>query len=64
MIDATENDSNTPYEVTGFPTLYFYQKGNKASPVKFNGGRDLESLKQFVDSNRKSTPSAKGHEEL
>jgi hypothetical protein len=34
-MDATNNDVSSPYEVHGFPTLYWAPKGAKHSPVRY-----------------------------
>jgi hypothetical protein len=34
-MDATNNDVSSPYEVRGFPTLYWAPKGKKDSPVRY-----------------------------
>lgn len=65
-LDATENDFDGP-EVTGFPTIYFFPAGNKANPIRFNGDRTEEAMKEFVEEHRKTTPAAAkkaAHEEL
>lgn len=50
--DSTANDLPTEfqssYPVSGFPTLYFAPKGKPLSPVKYEGGRDASSLKEFI----------------
>jgi len=44
-VDATAND--IPVNVQGFPTLMYYKAGNP-EPIAYNGGRDLDSLLNFV----------------
>lgn len=34
-MDATANDVPSPYQVRGFPTIYFVPKGKKSSPVPY-----------------------------
>jgi hypothetical protein len=34
-MDATENDVPSPYQVRGFPTLYFAPKNDKNNPRKY-----------------------------
>jgi protein disulfide-isomerase A1 len=48
-VDATEND--TPVQVEGFPTLYFFPSNNKDKPVPFNGARTVEAMKKFLAEN-------------
>jgi len=45
--DATTNEAEG-VNVSGYPTLIFYPKGNKASPVNFEGERDLEGIKNWL----------------
>merc|ERR1719383_865082 len=47
-IDATANDSPSQFAVSGFPTIYFSPKGNKANPQKYSGGRDLSDFTTFL----------------
>ena len=65
-IEATANDSNTPYEVSGFPTMYFWPKGDKTSPIRYNGDRTAEAMAEFINTNRKSEvgTAKKSHSEL
>jgi hypothetical protein len=34
-MDATNNDVSGPYEVRGFPTLYWAPKNGKDSPIRY-----------------------------
>ena len=45
--DSTANEADG-VEVRGFPTLIFYPKGNKEG-VNYEGERDLDSFKKFLD---------------
>ncbi|KAL8604454.1 hypothetical protein ACOMHN_042283 [Nucella lapillus] len=47
-MDATANDSPSPYEITGFPNIYFAPKGNKQNPVRYTGPREIKDIMQFV----------------
>ncbi|XP_072290868.1 protein disulfide-isomerase A3 [Eucyclogobius newberryi] len=47
-MDATANDVPTPYEVSGFPTIYFSPAGQKSSPKKYNGGREVSDFVSFL----------------
>ncbi|KAK1136361.1 hypothetical protein K0M31_000922 [Melipona bicolor] len=46
--DATANDVPAPYEVRGFPTLYWAPKNSKNSPVKYEGGRELDDFIKYI----------------
>lgn len=35
-MDAVENDIPKPYEVTGFPTIYFVPKDKKSNPISYD----------------------------
>jgi len=47
-MDATNNDVPSPYEVRGFPTIYWAPKDGKASPVTYNGGRELNDFIKYI----------------
>lgn len=61
-IDATANDSPSQFAVSGFPTIYWSPKGDKANPTKYSGGRDLSDFTSFLSKNSDSWDSS--HEEL
>lgn len=46
--DATVNDVPKEFAVEGFPTIYFVPSGKKASPIKYEGQRELTDLENFV----------------
>ncbi|KAG9509104.1 Protein disulfide-isomerase A3, partial [Fragariocoptes setiger] len=46
-LDATANDIPSEFVVHGFPTLYWYPKNTK-TPVKYEGGRDINDLLGYV----------------
>lgn len=45
-LDGTLND--VAVEISGYPTLILYPAGDKANPVVHKGGRDLQSLIDFI----------------
>ncbi|GLV37667.1 Endoplasmic reticulum p60 [Carabus blaptoides fortunei] len=47
-MDASNNDVPGPYEVRGFPTIYWVPKDSKSSPVRYEGGRDVEDFIKYV----------------
>lgn len=47
-MDATANDVPKPYEVTGFPTLYFSPKNSKDFPQRYNGGREVDDFIKYL----------------
>jgi len=57
-MDATANDVPPQFTVTGFPTLYWVPKGAKASPERYNGGRELDDFVKFIA--QKATSELKG----
>ncbi|PAV82219.1 hypothetical protein WR25_21804 [Diploscapter pachys] len=68
-MDATANDVPSPYNVEGFPTIYFAPADKKDAPVKYSGNRDLDHLKNFMrehssKSFKKSADKKKEKEEL
>merc|ERR1712117_769584 len=48
-------------EIPGFPTIKFYPAGENAETIDYQGGRDLESLVKFVESD--GTEQPEGQEE-
>lgn len=59
-MDATENDipPQAPFRVQGFPTLKFRPAGSSEF-VDYNGDRSLESLIEFIESNKTSDGAVK-----
>jgi len=45
--DSTLNEVDG-LEIKGYPTLKFYAKGEKKTPIDFDGDRDLESIKAWL----------------
>ncbi|GAB1606121.1 protein disulfide-isomerase A3-like [Argonauta hians] len=58
-MDATANDVPKPYEVSGFPTIYFSPKNSKDSPKKYNGGREVDDFVKYLA--QESTNELKGY---
>uniref|UniRef100_A0A6M2DV45 Protein disulfide-isomerase n=1 Tax=Xenopsylla cheopis TaxID=163159 RepID=A0A6M2DV45_XENCH len=46
--DASNNDVPSVYDVTGFPTLYWAPKDSKDSPVRYDGGRELDDFIKYI----------------
>lgn len=46
-MDATANDVGPPFDVQGFPTLYWFPK-DKSSPVRYDGGRELDDFITYI----------------
>jgi len=47
-MDATANDVPPNYQVSGFPTLYWAPMGNKESPKKYQGGREVDNFIEYI----------------
>ncbi|XP_051896260.1 protein disulfide-isomerase A3 [Pristis pectinata] len=47
-MDATANDVPSPYQVQGFPTIYFAPMGKKKSPKKYEGGREVNDFISYL----------------
>lgn len=47
-VDATANDVPPHFEVRGFPTLFWLPKDSKSTPVKYEGGRDLDDFVKYI----------------
>ncbi|XP_047117326.1 protein disulfide-isomerase A3 [Schistocerca piceifrons] len=57
-MDASNNDVPEPYEVRGFPTLYWASKDGKSNPVRYDGGRELDDFIKYIA--RQATNELKG----
>eukprot|EP00286_Rhodomonas_abbreviata_P005498 CAMPEP_0181335818 /NCGR_PEP_ID=MMETSP1101-20121128/27051_1 /TAXON_ID=46948 /ORGANISM="Rhodomonas abbreviata, Strain Caron Lab Isolate" /LENGTH=481 /DNA_ID=CAMNT_0023445997 /DNA_START=60 /DNA_END=1505 /DNA_ORIENTATION=+ len=61
-MDSTANEVDVPgLSVKGFPTLYFFKGDDKANPVKYEEGRELDDFVAFLKKNAHNTVN---HEEL
>lgn len=58
--DATANDVPAPYEVRGFPTLFWVPKDAKDNPVKYEGDRNLEDFIKYIA--KHATNDLKGYD--
>ncbi|XP_073994862.1 disulfide-isomerase A3 [Rhodnius prolixus] len=47
-MDATNNDVPAPYDVRGFPTLYWVPSNDKENPQAYSGGRDLNDFIKYI----------------
>jgi len=59
-MDATANDVPKPYEVRGFPTIFWSPKNKKSSPKKYEGGREVDDFLKYIA--RESTDQLKGYD--
>ncbi|XP_015127878.1 protein disulfide-isomerase A3 [Diachasma alloeum] len=59
-MDATANDVPPAFEVRGFPTLFWIPKNSKDSPVKYEGGRELEDFIKYIA--KHATEPLKGYD--
>lgn len=51
-MDATANEIDVPgVNVKGFPTLYFFKGNDKANPVKYEKGRELNDFLKYLKEN-------------
>lgn len=62
-MDATANDVPPPYNVRGFPTIYWAPKGKKSSPKKYEGGREVKDFMSFIKKEA-SNKNVKAKDEL
>jgi len=61
-MDSTANEIDVPgVAVQGFPTLFFFKGSDKANPVKYSGGRELDDLVSYLEEH---TSLKLDHEEL
>lgn len=47
-LDATANDVPPTFDVRGFPTLFWLPKDSKSSPVKYEGGREVDDFLKYI----------------
>lgn len=47
-VDATANDVPPMFDVKGFPTLFWLPKDSKDSPVKYDGGREVDDFVKYI----------------
>lgn len=47
-MDATANDVPPAFDVRGFPTLFWLPKGKHDTPVRYEGGRELEDFVKYI----------------
>ncbi|CAL8121908.1 unnamed protein product [Orchesella dallaii] len=47
-MDATANDVPAPFEVSGFPTLFWLPKDQKDKPVRYDSGREVEDFIKYI----------------
>ncbi|KAL3289630.1 hypothetical protein HHI36_023040 [Cryptolaemus montrouzieri] len=47
-MDATANDVPEPFDVRGYPTLYWLPKNSKDAPVRYDSGRELDDLVNYI----------------
>ena len=45
--DATANEADG-VEVEGFPTIKFYPKGEKSTPIDFEGDRNIDEFRKYL----------------
>lgn len=59
-MDATANDVPPPFEVRGFPTLFWLPKDKKGTPVKYEGGREVNDFIKYIA--KEATNELKGYD--
>jgi len=47
-MDATANDVPAAFEVKGFPTLFWLPKDSKDTPLKYEGGREVDDFIKYI----------------
>lgn len=59
-MDATANDVPAPFDVRGFPTIYWAPKDAKNSPVRYDGSRELDDFLGYIAQH--ATEELKGYD--
>ncbi|CRK99496.1 CLUMA_CG012815, isoform A [Clunio marinus] len=47
-MDATANDVSPDFDVRGFPTLFWIPKNKRGSPVRYDGGREVDDFVKYI----------------
>ena len=47
-MDATANNPPDPYDVSGYPSLFFSPANDKANPITYDGPRELDDMVTFI----------------
>lgn len=50
-IDATANDYNSQFQVSGYPSIFFVPAKKDATPIKYEGAREVDDFKAFIKKN-------------
>uniref|UniRef100_A0A915PNW4 protein disulfide-isomerase n=1 Tax=Setaria digitata TaxID=48799 RepID=A0A915PNW4_9BILA len=58
-MDATANDVPPPFQVQGFPTLYWVPKNRKDKPEPYSGGREVSDFIKYIA--KHATEELKGY---
>uniref|UniRef100_A0AAF5Q208 Protein disulfide-isomerase n=1 Tax=Wuchereria bancrofti TaxID=6293 RepID=A0AAF5Q208_WUCBA len=58
-MDATANDVPPPFQVQGFPTLYWVPKNRKDKPEPYSGGREVDDFIKYIA--KHATKELKGY---
>lgn len=58
-MDATANDVPPPFQVQGFPTLYWVPKNRKDKPEPYSGGREVDDFIKYIA--KHATEELKGY---
>ena len=63
-IDSTANDAPVGFDVSGFPTIYWSPRGDKSSPLRYEGGRELSDFVEYLEENSSVLKSHPHKDEL
>ena len=56
-MDSTANEVDG-VDIRGYPTLKFYPKGQKGSPIDYDAGRELDDIKAWL---KEKSEAVKAH---
>ncbi|RZF44763.1 hypothetical protein LSTR_LSTR000715 [Laodelphax striatellus] len=59
-LDATANDVPSTFDLRGYPTLYWAPKDSKSSPIRYEGGRELDDFVKYIA--KHATNELKGYD--
>ena len=57
--DATEHNAPPPFEISGYPTIYFVPRGADSTPVVYEGERTADAIVEYIE---KHAPVPEGYD--
>lgn len=51
-MDATSSTVPEIFDIQGYPTIMFLSRDDKSNPISYEGGRDAQSMIDFVNTHK------------